>query len=347
MATLKEVARRARVSAGTVSHVLNGNTPVSPALRKRVQQAIVALDYHPDHVARSLKTGRTKTVGIVIPDIANPFFPQIIRGAESVLWGQDYSLLTFNTDDDLERERRALSFLRSRRADGVLLIVAPNKGDVSHIRRTVDAGIAVVCLDRAPEGLNEVDSVSVDDVAGAKECVSHLVAMGHRDIAMLTGSLTLSNVRDRVKGYKEALREAGIPILQELILEGDFRKGTGTRLCHEAFAVRRGRPTALFISNMLMTLGALEALTELGVRCPEDVAVATFDGFSLPALFRPTITAVVQPVYEIGRLGAEMLLQRLDSGAQSPPVHRKLVTELQVRESTQRALTGGRTIARS
>jgi LacI family transcriptional regulator len=344
MATLKEVAKRARVSAGTVSHVLNGNTPVSPALRKRVQEAIAALDYYPDHVARSLKTGRTKTVGIVIPDITNPFFPQIIRGAESVFWSRDYSLLTFNTDDDLERERRVLEFLRSRQVDGVILIIAPNRGDVSHIRRTLDAGIPVVCLDRAPEGIEEVDSVSVDDVAGAKECVSHLIAMGHRDIAMLTGSLSLSNVRDRVKGYKAALREAGIPIVREFIMEGDFRKGTGTRLCHEAFAAKRGRPTALFISNMLMTMGALEALTELGVRCPEEVAVATFDGFPLPAFFRPAITAVVQPVYEIGRLGAEILLQRLDGGVQSPPIHRKLATELQVRESTLRAFTGARDV---
>jgi DNA-binding LacI/PurR family transcriptional regulator len=150
----------------------------------------------------------------------------------------------------------------------------------------------------------------VDEVAGAKACVSHLVAMGQREIAMLTGSQSLSNVRDRVKGYKETLRDAGIPIVRELIKikEGDFRKGTGTRLSHEAFAAKRGKLTALFSSNMLMTMGALEALTELGVRCPEDVAAATFDGYPLPAFFRPAITAVVQPVYEIGRLGAELLL---------------------------------------
>jgi LacI family transcriptional regulator len=134
MATLKEVAKRARVSAGTVSHVLNGYTPVSPELRKRVQEAIAALDYYPDHVARSLKTGRTRTVGIVIPDITNSFFPQIIRSGESVFWGRDYSLLTFNTDDDLERERRALAFLRSRRVDGVILIIAPNRGDLDRLQ---------------------------------------------------------------------------------------------------------------------------------------------------------------------------------------------------------------------
>lgn len=334
MATLKEVAKRAGVSAGTVSHVLNGTTTVSPELSRRVKEAIAALDYQPDLVARSLKTGRSKTVAIVIPDITNPFFPKIVRGAESVLWTQDYSLITFNTDDDLDRERQVLAFLRSRRVDGVLLVIAPNEGDVKHIRRTVDAGIPVVCLDREAPGLEDVDSISVDNVAGARECVRHLIAMGHRDIAMLAGSITLENARDRVKGYRAAFREAGIPADRELIKEGDFREGTGFRLCHEAFADKRRKPSALFVSNTLMALGALEALAKLGIRCPEDVALATFDGFPHPEVFRPAVTAVIQPVYEIGRLGAELLLRRLSGVSAGEPVHRRLATELKVRESS-------------
>jgi LacI family transcriptional regulator len=334
MATLRQVAKRARVSVGTVSHVINGKVPVSPALRQRVEEAIVALDYQPDQVARSLKTGHTRTVAIVIPDITNPFFPQIVRGAESVFSRQHYSLITFNTDDNLERERQVLSFLRSRRVDGVLLVIAPSR-DVLHIRRTLDAGIPVVCLDRKPHGLADVDSVVVDNVGAAKACVSHLIAMGHREIAMFTGSLILDNARDRVKGYKAALRDAGIPIVPELIREGDFRQETGYRLCLETFAGTH-RPTALFISNTLMTLGALEAFSKLGFKCPEDVALASFDGFPIPEVFRPAITAVIQPAYEIGRLGAEQLLQRLGTGAHSAPVHLQLATELKVRESSLR-----------
>jgi LacI family transcriptional regulator len=337
MATLREVAKRAGVSAGTVSHVLNGSVPVSRPLKKRVQDAIAALDYHPDYVARSLKTGRTSTIGIIIPDITNPFFPQMVRGAESVLWREGYSLITFNTDDQLERERQVLSLLRSRRVDGVLLVIAPNRGDVCHIQGTLDAGIPTVCLDRKPQGLDGVDTITVDNVAGAKECVGHLIAMGHREIAMLTGNLTLANARDRVKGYKAALREAGIPVVPELIKEGDFREGTGFRLCHEAFASKHHRPSALFVSNTLMTMGALEALSRLGVHCPQDVALAAFDGFQHPDVFRPAITAVVQPVYEIGRLGAELLLWRLGDGAHAATVHRQLKAELKVRESSLRA----------
>ena len=339
MPTLREVAKRAKVSAGTVSHVLNGSVPVSPELKKRVQDAIAALDYHPDQVARSLKTGRTKTVGIIIPDIANPFFPQMVRGAEGVLWRQDYSLITVNTDDELERERQALSLLRARRVDGVLLVIAPNRGDFTHIRATLDAGVPVVCLDRKPQGMDQADSVTVDNVGGARECVRHLIAMGHREIAMITGNLTLANARDRVKGYKAALREAGIPVVLDLIKEGDFREGTGFRLCHEAFASKDHRPSALFVSNTSMTMGALEALCKLGVRCPEDIALATFDGFTSPEVFRPAITAVVQPVYDIGRVGAELLLRRLGDGAHERPVHRQLTTELKVRESSMRAFS--------
>ncbi|MGD0364320.1 MAG: LacI family DNA-binding transcriptional regulator [Bryobacteraceae bacterium] len=338
MATLRQVAKRARVSVGTVSHVINGKVPVSPERRQRVQDAILALDYQPDHVARSLKTGRTRTVGIVVPDITNPFFPQIIRGAEGVFTRQHYSAITFDTDDNLERERQVLSFLRSRRVDGVLLVIAPNRGDSAHIRGVLEAGVPVVCLDRMPQGVDAVDSVTVDSVAAAKECVRHLIAMGHREIAMFTGTLTLSNARDRVKGYKAALRDAGLPLLRELIKEGDFRQETGYRLCLETFA-SKNRPSALFVSNALMALGALEAFAKLGLRCPDEVALACFDGFPIPEVFRPGITAVVQPAYEIGRLGAEQLLQRISDGTHAPPVHLQLATELRVRESSLRPFT--------
>jgi len=340
MATLRQVAKRAGVSVGTVSNVINGRVAVSPDLRQRVDDAIAALDYQPDQVARSLKTGRTRTAAIVVPDITNPFFPQIVLGAERALTRQHYSLITFNTDDNLEREKQALSLLRSRRVDGVLLVIAPSR-DVTHISRTLDAGIPVVCLDRKPKGLDNIDTVTVDNFSAAKECVSHLVAMGHREIAMFTGTLTLANARDRVKGYKAALRESGISIQPELIKEGDFRQETGYRLCLETFAGNR-RPSALFISNTLMTLGALEALNKLGLRCPEEVALASFDGLPLPDLFRPAITAVIQPAYEIGRLGAEQLLQRLGNASHAAPVHVELPTELKVRESS---FTPSRTFA--
>lgn len=333
MPTIKEVAKRAGVSIGTASHVLNGTVPVSERLRKKVESAVAALDYSPSYVARSLATSRTHTIAAVIPDITNPFFPQVIRGVESIVAKAGYSILTFNTDDRIEREREALAFLRSRRVDGILLVIAPGRNSGSHIQGVLNAGIPVVCLDRIPSGLS-VDSVSADNFGGAKAAVRHLISQGHRDIAILTGPLTLRNARDRLKGYKTALREAGIPISPEWVATGDFHEETGARLCRNIFAKGKPWPSAVFASNNLLMLGALETLAQLGLRCPADVAFVSFDGSIFPDVFRPTITTVVQAAYDIGVCGAQLLLQRLSNKGHSDPVRIELPTELRIKESS-------------
>ncbi len=332
MATIKDVAKLAGVSVGTVSNVLSESTPVSAALRERVYRAIRRLDYHANYVARSLKVNHTKTLGMVISDITNPFFPQVVRGAEDAAFQHGYLLITSNTDDQVERERQVLSVLRSRRVDGVLLVVAPS-GDTAHIRNTVQSGVPVVCLDRIPAGL-AVDSVSVDSVKGAQVCVRHLIQRGHRRIAIVTGPLTLQTARDRVKGYEAALREAGLEPAPELIVEGDFREAGGYRVGKELL-LRHDRPTAVFASNGMMALGLIRAVEEIGLTCPGDVAVASFDDMPLAAVFRPHLTAVAQPAYDIGRQGAELLIRRVQRKIRS----RKCVTirlepELRIREST-------------
>ena len=335
MSTIKEVARRARVSVGTASHVLNGKVPVSDELRKRVERAIAALDYHPSHIARSLSTRRTDTLGMVIPDINNPFFPQIIRGAESIATRLGFSMITFNTDDQLDREKDALNFLRSRRVDGILLTIAPGRSGREHIRATLKAGIPIVCLDRIPYAI-DLDTVSVDNFAGSREAVRHLISMGHQRIAIITGPLSLKNARDRVRGYRAALEGAGLAYVPEMVAEGDFRQGTGLRLCHQLFEEGKQRPSALFISNNLMALGALEALRDLGLTCPNDVAVVTFDGFVFPDVFQPTITTVVQAAFDIGARGAEILIERLNGELKLASVRVELPTQLHLKESSQR-----------
>ncbi|HWR49530.1 MAG TPA: LacI family DNA-binding transcriptional regulator [Bryobacteraceae bacterium] len=333
MATIKDVAKHARVSVGTVSNVLSESIPVSSVLRERVLAAIRKLDYHPNYVARSLKVNSTKTLGMVISDITNPFFPQVVRGAEDTAFKHGYLLITFNTDDQVERERQVLSVLRSRRVDGILLVVAPSGADIEHIRNTMQSGIPIVCLDRIPPGL-AVDSVSVDSVKGAQVCVRHFINRGHRRIAIITGPLTLQTAKDRVEGYKAALLEAGIAPTPELIIEGDFRESGGYRLAKELL-LRHDRPTAVFASNGMMALGLVRALEEVGLACPGDVAVASFDDMPLAAVFRPHLTAIAQPAYEIGCQGAELLIRRL----QRKSVPRRHVTlrlepELKIREST-------------
>jgi LacI family transcriptional regulator len=333
MATIKEVASRARVSVGTASNVISGVVPVSSRLRKRVMAAIRELDYHPNHIARSLKTKQTMMLGMVIPDITNPFFPSVVRGAEDAASKSKYLLITFNTDDHIEREQQVLSVLRSRRVDGVLLVLAPNSGDFSHIENTLAAGIPIVCLDRVPADV-PLDAVMAENVIGAREAVRHLIAMGHRDVAIINGPLSLGTAHDRLQGYRQALAEAGIPIRRELIRQADFRAEGGYSMARELLSSKR-RPTAFFVCNGMMALGVLNAIEELGLSCPEDLAIATFDDLPVASAFRPHLTAVAQPAYEIGYKGAELLIQRVEGSIEDPtPIKLRLRPELKIRESS-------------
>lgn len=333
MPTIKEIARRAKVSIGTVSNVINNSAVVSPRRRERVLAAIRELDYHPNHVARSLKVKRTRMLGMVISDITNPFFPQLVRGAEDVALKHNYLLITFNTDDKIEREKQVLGVLRARRVDGILLIVAPSNGNHAHILNAVKAGIPTVCLDRLPVGVN-VDSVSVDNVGGTRSCIQHLVTMGHRKIGIITGPTVLQTARERLQGYTDALKEANLPVRPELIREGDYRAEGGRAAGRELLA-SGDRPSAVFVSNNMMALGVLRAMEELGLKCPDDVAIAMFDDFPLADAFRPRITAVAQPAYSIGYRGAELLIQRIEKKRiDSEPMRISLATELKIRDST-------------
>lgn len=333
MGTIKEVAERAQVSVGTVSNVLTGKVTVSPRLQRRVMAAVRQLDYHPNQIARSLKTKQTHLLGMVISDITNPFFPLVVRGAEDAASKDNYLLITLNTDDQIERERHILSVLRGRRVDGILLVVAPNDGDISHLEGTVAAGIPIVCLDRIPPGI-ALDSVSVESAIGARECVRHLVSMGHRKIAIINGPTALETARDRMRGYEEALREAKLPIDPRLIREGDFHMESGNRQARDLLTGDY-RPTAIFVANGMMMMGVVNALDELGLRCPEDIALAMYDDLPLAASFRPRLTAVAQDAYKIGYMGAELLLQRVKGEISDPaPREIRLRPELKIRESS-------------
>lgn len=337
MATIREVARRAGVSIGTVSNVLSGSARVSPAVREKVEQTIAELDYHPNQIARSLKTRQTNLLGMIISDITNPFFPQLTRGAEDAALKHGYLLVATNTDDQVEREKHVLAVLRNRRVDGILLVVAPSDEGSTHIENTLSAGIPIVCLDRIPTGL-KVSSVAVDAAFGVEMCVRHLISMGHRAIGIVTGNLKLQTAVDRLEGYRTALREASIEPDPALIIEGDFRTEGGYRRTKELL-LGRSRPTALFVSNCMMGLGALRAMREIGVRCPDDLALAVYDDLPGNGSFSPEVTTIVQPAYEIGYRGTELLIGEIESGRSDPPVNIVLRPELRVRESTLRRET--------
>lgn len=332
MATIKEIAERAGVSIGTVSNVISGNRYVSTSLKERVTDAIRELDYHPNHIARSLKVKQTNMLGMVIPDIMNPFFPELMRGAEDASRDRKYLLVTANTDERIEREQNVLSVLRSHRVDGFLIAIAPGHGTMTHLRNAAETGTPIVFLDRVPPGIG-MDSVTIDNVKGAQDCVRHLIRCGHREIAMITGSLSLEIGRARLQGYEQALMEAGIPVDQSLLLEGDFREDSGYRLGKEVM-LRHHRPTALFVSNGVMTLGLLQALDEIGLGCPQDIAIATFDDLPFGRAFHPRLTCVAQPTYELGFKGASLLINRIEGKLPDSPVQLQLASELKIREST-------------
>ena len=312
MSTIVEVAKRARVSTATVSNVIRGTRKVSEERTARVQAAIHDLNYSPNEIARSLKVKQTRMLTMVLPDITNPFFPEIIRGAEDAAFARGYFLLTANTDEQPGRERRIIAALRSYRIDGILLATAQGSlgHDTSHIASLVRAGVSVVCLDRAVPDV-PTDAVLLDNVGGARECVRHLIKQGHRRIGIITGTLHLQTGYERLEGYRLALEDAGMAIEKRLIAEGDFRFESGRRRAL-ALLKHSARPSALFVCNGVMAQGALQAFDECKLRCPGDVALATFDDISLDHSFHPHITAVVQPSYEMGSRAAGMLMDRVE-----------------------------------
>ncbi len=335
MPSIKKVAEVAGVSVGTVSHVITGSVPVSEPLRLKVQAAIQKLNYHPNHVARSLKTSRTRTLGIIVPDFTITFFPQVIRGVEAAASKEDYWLIAVNSDDDGDRQRDLLSLLRSQRVEGILLAVAAAPTPLSQISRIIDAGIPVVCVDRIPDRI-PVDSVSVEDLDAAEMGVRHLLDVGHRTIVMVTGPLTLKNERRRLQGYRQALEGAGLPIDERLIWHGNLRIPDVTALSRERISSLSPLPDAVFCTNGPTALGTLRALRELGLRTPDDIAFATFDELIMDDLFTPSITTVVQPAYDIGFRAGQMLLDRIKGIAPRENVMLRLPARLEVRASSGR-----------
>jgi LacI family transcriptional regulator len=334
MVTIREVAKRARVSTGTVSNVLSGSESVKGHLRARVLAAMRDLDYQPNQIARSLKTRQTKMLGMVVTDITNPFFPLMIRGAEDAAMKANYLLITINTDDHIDRERQVVSLLRARKVDGILLVIAPSSGDVAHIQKTIEMGVPIVCLDRIPQGIS-VDTILVNNIKGSEMCVRHLISMGHRRIGFIAGNLGTRTGVDRLRGYKHALEQANLPVCEDLIKLGDFRHDSGYLLTKQ-LCLSPKPPSAIFASNEMMGVGALKAIFELGLRCPEDIALAVFDDMPFGEVIRPQLTGVAQPAYEIGYRGTERIIDRIEGRSEGePPQIWELEPELKVRQSTQ------------
>jgi LacI family transcriptional regulator len=333
MPTIRDVAERAGVSVGTVSHVLSGSGTVSAARRERVLAAIRDLNYRLNPIARSLKTRQTKMLGAVVADITNPFYPQLVRGAEDAALKRHYILITVNTDDQVEREREVMAMLLARRVDGLLLVPSPNAKDRSHIVAALAAGTPLVAVDRYVEGI-ETDSVAVNNSKGVQMAMNHLIRLGHKRIAYVGADWELSNTRQRRRGYEQALHDAGIPLDPAILCFGDFRQPSGYRLTKE-LCLSSDPPTAIFAGNAMMGMGALQAVQELGLKCPQEISIAIFDDLPFMNIVQPHPTAVSQPAYAIGVRAADLLIDRIEGKAMPrEPQRIELDPELLVRGST-------------
>lgn len=329
---MRDVARLAGVSVATVSAVINEKGTVSKALVQRVVEAMSALDYQPDQIARSLRVGRSNVIGMIVPDVSNSFYAEVLRGVEELSERRGFSVILCDSNEDSNRERQHLTTLYSRRVDGVLL--ASSVSQVAHDRLTIRR-FPMVFMDSIPNGI-EQGAVVVDNVEGAYLAVQHLIQLGHKRVAIIGGRLDRSVGVDRMDGYKKAMREAGLAIPDEYIQVGDFHVETGFR-CGTDLMRLNARPTAVFSCNNRMTLGLLRALGNLQISCPSSVSVLSFDDADWATSFTPRLTCVAQPTTEIGKVATEMLLRKIEEPVGGQPNHYPnaiLHAELRIREST-------------
>jgi LacI family transcriptional regulator len=327
--TIQDVARAAGVHPGTVSRALNPLLAgrVTAETTRRVEEAAARLGYVPDQLGRSLRTRRSFTVGVLVPDLGNPVFPPIVRGIEDTLRRAGYEALIANTDDGPEHEARLIEVLKARRCDG--FVIASSRRDAPAIADLVAAGDPVVLVNRLVE--SGADSVASDDVAGMTSAVDHLVGLGHTEIAYVSGPLELSMTHVRRAAFADAVRAAGLPVNGELVETAErYAVEEGQR----AFTrlLERRRPTAVIAGNDLIAVGCYAALRNRELRCPADVSVVGFNDMPLSGFLNPPLTTVAIPQYEIGVAAAELVLSRISGAAE--PQARLLPTELVTREST-------------
>ncbi|MHB8892315.1 MAG: LacI family DNA-binding transcriptional regulator [Candidatus Limnocylindrales bacterium] len=345
MSTISDVAKRAGVSAMTVSRVVRGTGYTSAATRSRVEAAIEELGYVPNALARQLRSKRTKMIALVVSDISNPFFTTIARGAEDVAVGHGFSVMYCNTDESEAEEEQYLLMLIERQVDGVLLVPARSSG--TSFRLLQAHRMPVVVMDRRVAA-RDVDSVLCDSEAGAYALTRHLIELGHRRIAVLTGRHNVSTSVDRVAGCRRAIEEAGLTLDDELVRYGGFNFGKlnqtdGHRMAEEVLAAGGERPTAIFAANNFIAFGAIRALREAGLRVPEDMSIVAFDDLPEGWVVEPFLTVAAQPAYEIGRRAATLLLDHISGDHDATGESIVLPFELIIRRSSgpPRVMTPG------
>jgi LacI family transcriptional regulator len=305
--TMKDVAQKAGVSTATVSHVINKTRFVKKETKDKVLRVMKKLDYYPNSSAQSLRSKKSKVIGLIVPDISNFFFTAVIRGIESRLKKCRYTLILADSDENLEIEKDQIKVFNAKLIDG--LILAPTSGDHTFLKKLSNRNIPIVFIDRKPQGYCPGDCMLVENVEGAYKAVSMLIKKGHSRIGVIAGLPGLTTSKERIIGYKKALVNYGIKVDQNLIKIGDGRHDSGYKLMKELLL--NTNITALFVVNNLMTIGAINFLKEKQIKVPDELAIIGFDDYKWASITNPPLSVVKQPSRRIGEKASELLIRRI------------------------------------
>ena len=332
MPTMTDIAKRAGVSASTVSRVINGTAAVHAATEDRVRAAIRDLDYHPNLLARSFRRSRTQTIGLLVPDNSNPFFAELARVIEDVGFQRQYNVILCNSDLSEKKQAEYVDVLLAKRVDGIVLtstgLISDRTDAVDRIR---DAGVPCVVIDQ-DLGDYPVDQILVDNYQGGCLVGKHLLELGHRRMACVVGPTDLTPSAGRIAGFRHALEKAGVPLTDDLVVQGNGRHDAGVASAEEL--LRRGLEfSAIFAFNDVMAIGVIGALQRAGMCLPHDISVVGFDNISFAAAMYPSVTTIAQPITDLGRKGVDMLIERIHH---PDTQHKRVVlpTSLVTRESS-------------
>jgi len=306
MTTIADVARYAGVSVATVSHVMNRTRHVEPETAERVRAAIAALHYSPNSLARSLRRGETKTIGLLLPDNSNPFFASVARQIEDAGFVAGYTVILCNSDGSAEKEERYLSVLMAKQIDGLIFA---GSSDHARVFSQLSAAVPAVLLDREIHSVN-VDTVLVDHDHGGYLAGRHLVGLGHSKIGVIGGPRDSSSSPARLRGFVRALGEAGVELPADAVVDSDYHFAGG-RLAMERLLTQVPDITAVFACNDLMAMGAITALRSRGLRVPDDISMIGFDDIPYAVTTWPPLTTIAQPVEKIGTRAVSLLLERV------------------------------------
>jgi LacI family transcriptional regulator len=314
---MKDVAQAAGVSVTTVSHVINETRYVSKELRERVLRVMEDLNYRPNILARSLRQGISHTIGLIVPDNSNPFFAEVARIVETRGFEAGYSVILCNSDGQLEKELTYVNVLLAKRVDGIIFIAASSQSE--HIALLTEENIPVVIADRQMLD-SDVDVVLVDNYRGGYLATEYLLSLGHRRIGCITGPSDVTPSADRVRGYRDALTAAGLPVDESLIVKGDFRYVSGASGVQQLLDLKEP-PTAIFACNDAMAMAAMAVIRQRGFAIPDDMSIVGFDDIPQASFTSPPLTTVAQPIQDIGRIATDLLIERM-SGSTSRPSQR-------------------------